>query len=67
MSSIGTFTKIGDGYNGTLETLTFNIKVKIVVVPRRAQALRTITSPQARWKSALAGSVKIQRTSHTFP
>jgi uncharacterized protein (DUF736 family) len=34
MSSIATFTKNGDGYNGTLQTLSFNIKVKIVAVPK---------------------------------
>jgi len=34
MSSIGTFTKNGDGYNGTLQTLSFNVKVKIVPVPK---------------------------------
>ena len=34
MSSIGTFTKNGDGYNGTIQTLSFNVKVKIVAVPK---------------------------------
>ncbi len=29
MSTIGTFAKNGDGYNGTLHTLSFNVKAKI--------------------------------------
>ena len=34
MSNIGTFTKTGDGYNGTLQTLAFSVKIKIVAVPK---------------------------------
>ena len=34
MSSIGTFAKNGDGYNGTLQTLAFNVKVKIIAVAK---------------------------------
>lgn len=34
MSTIGTFTKNGDGYNGTLQTLAFNVKAKIVTTPK---------------------------------
>ena len=34
MSIIGTFTKNGDGYNGTLQTLSFNVKVKIAAIPK---------------------------------
>lgn len=34
MSTIGTFTKNGDGYNGTLQTLGFNVKAKIVAVAK---------------------------------
>jgi uncharacterized protein (DUF736 family) len=34
MSSIGTFTKQEDGFNGTLRTLTINVKVKIVPIPK---------------------------------
>jgi uncharacterized protein (DUF736 family) len=29
MSTIGTFTKQEDGFNGTLHTLAFNVKVKM--------------------------------------
>lgn len=36
MSTIGTFTKTGDNYNGTLQTLAFSVKVKIVAVPKEA-------------------------------
>ena len=32
MSAIGTFTKTGDGFNGTIQTLAFNVKAKIVAV-----------------------------------
>ena len=32
MTIIGTFTKQEDGFNGTLRTLAFNVKVKIVPV-----------------------------------
>ena len=32
MSIIGTFTKQEDGFNGTLKTLAFNVKVKIVPI-----------------------------------
>ena len=38
MSSIGTFTKNGDGYNGILQTLSFNVKVKIVAVPKESDS-----------------------------
>jgi uncharacterized protein (DUF736 family) len=33
MSTIGVFTKQDDGFNGTLRTLAFNVKVKIVPIP----------------------------------
>ena len=33
MSTIGVFTKQEDGFNGTLRTLAFNVKVKIVPIP----------------------------------
>ena len=38
MSSIGTFTKNGDGYNGTLQTLAFNVKVKIIAVAKEGES-----------------------------
>ena len=34
MSNIGTFTRQEDGFNGTLRTLTFNVKVKIVPIAK---------------------------------
>ena len=34
MATIGTFTKHQDGFNGTLRTLAFNVKVNIVPVPK---------------------------------
>jgi uncharacterized protein (DUF736 family) len=51
MSTIGTFTKNGDGYNGTLQTLAFNVKVKIVAVPKNGD-----NAPDYR---VLAGSMEI--------
>ena len=38
MSTIGTFTKNGDGYNGTVQTLTFNVKVRLTPVPKEAES-----------------------------
>ena len=34
MATIGTFTRQDDGFNGTLRTLAFNVKVKIVPVSK---------------------------------
>ena len=34
MSTIGNFTKQEDGFNGTLRTLAFNVKVKIVPITK---------------------------------
>jgi len=34
MSIIGTFAKQEDGFNGTLKTLAFNVKVKIVPITK---------------------------------
>ena len=34
MSTIGTFTKQEDGFNGTLKTLAFNVKLKIVPITK---------------------------------
>lgn len=36
MSTIGTFTKTGDDYNGTLQTLVFAVKVKITAIPKES-------------------------------
>jgi len=51
MPTIGTFTKNGDGYNGSLQTLTFNTKVKIVAVPKSGD-----NAPDYR---VLAGTMEI--------
>ncbi len=37
MSTIGTFTKTGDGYNGTLQTLSFSVKVKVIAIPKEGE------------------------------
>ena len=37
MSTIGTFAKNGDGYNGTLHTLAFNVKAKITPVRKDSE------------------------------
>ena len=34
MSTIGTFSKQEDGFNGTLHTLAFNVKVKIIPITK---------------------------------
>ena len=34
MSTIGTFTKQEDGFNGTLRTLSLNVKCRIVPTPK---------------------------------
>jgi uncharacterized protein (DUF736 family) len=34
MSTIGTFTKQEDGFNGTLKTLSLNVKLKIVPITK---------------------------------
>ena len=34
MSTIGTFTKQEDGFNGTLKTLSINVKLKIVPIAK---------------------------------
>lgn len=34
MSTIGSFTKHDQGFNGTLQTLAFNVKVKIVAIAK---------------------------------
>ena len=51
MSTIGTFTKQEDGFNGTLRTLSLNVKCKIVPVTKT-----TDKGPDYR---VLAGAVEI--------
>lgn len=51
MATIGNFTKTSDGYNGTLQTLAFNVKVKIVPTPKDGD-----NAPDYR---VLAGSMEI--------
>ena len=51
MASIGSFTKQDDGFNGTLHTLAFNVKVKIVPIAKAKD-----NGPDYR---VLAGSVEI--------
>lgn len=34
MSTIGTFSKTGDGYNGTLHTLVFSVNVRFTAIPK---------------------------------
>jgi uncharacterized protein (DUF736 family) len=51
MSTIGTFTKQEDGYNGTLKTLSLNVKCKIVAIPKA-----TGKGPDYR---VIAGAVEI--------
>lgn len=51
MSTIGTFTKQEDGFNGTLKTLSLNVKCKIVPVTKA-----TDKGPDYR---VLAGAIEI--------
>ena len=51
MSTIGSFTKNGDGFNGSIQTLAFNVKVKIVAVPKDCD-----NAPDCR---VLAGTLEI--------
>ena len=37
MSTIGTFTKQEDGFNGTLRTLSLNVKCRIVPITKEAE------------------------------
>jgi uncharacterized protein (DUF736 family) len=51
MSTIGTFTKQEDGFNGTLRTLSLNVKCKIVPIVKGAE-----NGPDYR---VLAGAMEI--------
>ncbi len=56
MSTIGTFTKQDDGYNGTLRTLSLNAKCKIVPITKDGskgpdyRVLAGMTEIGAAWK-----------------
>ena len=56
MSTIGTFTKQEDGFNGTLRTLSLNVKCKIVAIPNPGnkapdyRVLAGATEIGAAWK-----------------
>src|SRR3954462_2699440 len=51
MSTIGSFTPQGDGFIGSIQTLAFNVKVKIVAVPKESD-----NAPDYR---VLAGALEI--------
>jgi uncharacterized protein (DUF736 family) len=51
VTTLGTFTQHDQGFNGTLQTLAFNVKVKIVPVPKDSDK-----GPDYR---VLAGSMEI--------
>lgn len=78
MSTIGTFAKNGDGYNGTIQTLTFNVKVKLTPVPKETESApdyRLDAGPieiGAAWKRQTTGnkpyiSVKLDDPSFASP
>ena len=78
MTTIGSFTKHDSGYNGSLQTLAFNVKVKIVAVPReseKAPDYRVLAGAMeigAAWKRQTAGhktylSVKLDDPSFASP
>jgi len=51
MATIGNFSKNGDGYNGALQTLTFNVKIKLVPATKEGD-----NTPDYR---VLAGTMEI--------
>jgi uncharacterized protein (DUF736 family) len=78
MSAIGTFAKLDDGYNGTLQTLAFNVKVKIIPAQKdhdKAPDYRVLAGAMeigAAWKRQSAGnkpylSVKIDDPTFATP
>lgn len=56
MSTIGTFTKLEDGFNGALRTITLNVKCKIVPITKDGdkgpdyRVLAGVTEIGAAWK-----------------
>ncbi len=78
MSTIGSFIQHDNGFNGTLHTLAFNVKVKIVPVPKDSdnapdyRVLAGTTEIGAAWKRQSAGnkaylSVKLDDPSFAAP
>ena len=78
MSTIGSFTQQDDGFIGSLQTLAFNVKVKIVAVPKdsdNAPDYRVLTGSMeigAAWKRQSAAnkaylSVKLDDPSFASP
>ena len=78
MSTIGTFTKLDDGYTGTLQTLAFNVKVKILPAEKDQESApdyRVLAGSMeigAAWKRQSAGnkpylSVKLDDPSFASP
>jgi len=78
MTTIGTFTRHDQGFNGTLQTLAFNVKVKIVPIPKdndKAPDYRVIAGTMeigAAWKRQSASnkdylSVKLDDPSFAAP
>ena len=51
MTSIGSFTKQDDGFNGTLRTLAFSVNVRIVPIPKSTENgpdYRVLAGPESR-------------------
>ena len=72
MTTIGTFTRHDQGFNGTLQTLTFNVKVKIVPIPKdndKAPDYRVFAGAMEiiRAMSALACSIVMPCLSVAIP
>lgn len=78
MSTIGTFTRLDDGYTGTVQTLAFNVKVKILPAEKdheNAPDYRVLAGSMeigAAWKRQSAGnkpylSVKLDDPSFATP
>ena len=78
MTSIGTFTKQDDGFNGTLRTLAFSVEVKIVPIVKDKdngpdyRVLAGATEIGAAWKRQSAAnkpylSVKLDDPSFSAP
>ena len=78
MTSIGTFTRQDDGFNGTLRTLAFSVNVRIVPIPKSKENgpdYRVLAGPTeigAAWKRQSAAnkhylSVKLDDPSFSAP
>ena len=78
MSRIGTFTKLDDGFNGSLQTLSLNVKCKIVPINTtqdKGPDYRVLAGPLeigAAWKRQTSAnraylSVKIDDPSFPAP